>query len=170
MRPRYRTISTSRLIATFACAASLALFAPGIAIAAGASGTTFIVSGAGRGTLRAGRSSGCLDSNVATNGLIVVDRLLGRISHFSSDGGNWSLDVTERKVGSFNFNGSYTAEPTAELFAVPNDKMYSKVTADQFFARRGSITVGSGNGSINASFMNMAGKRIIVVGSWHCKA
>lgn|SRR5487761_2013977 len=169
-RLRNRKIMLTRALGAVVFTASFTLVAPTIATASGATGTILRVSGVGRGTLKPGKYSGCLDSNIATNGLIAVNGLVGNVSGLSSDVASWSLDVTERKVGTYKFDGSYTSEPTAELFAAPKDNSYSKVTKDQFFARRGSITVGSGTGSIDAYFMNMAGKTIKVVGSWSCKA
>lgn len=168
-RKRSDTAARRAAIGFFAVAGVISVF-PTAAGALSAASTVFKVTGAGSGTLTAGQYSGCLDTNVPANGLTAVNGLVGHISNYANDVASWSLDVTERKTGTFKFNGTYTAQPTAELFAAAKGINYSKVTKDQFFARSGTITVGTGKGSLNASFMNTVGKSIKVVGTWSCQS
>lgn len=155
-------------------AAGVAWLAVGAAAAAraeieGGPATVFQISGAGKGTLRAGPYGGCLNNLVKSNGLTAVNDLVGTISGFTKDVANWGLDVTEKKTGTFKLTGSFVSEPMVELSASPTGLNFAAVQTDQFFAKSGTLTVGAETGSIKASLSNSAGQTLTISGSWVCK-
>ena len=157
-------------------AAGAAWFAVGAAAAAaarvetgGSSTTVFQISGAGKGTLKAGPYGGCLNNLVKSNGLTAVNDLVGTISGFTKDVANWGLDVTEKKTGTFELRGGLVSEPMAELSASPTGLDFAAVQNDHFFAKSGTLTVGAETGSIKASLSNTAGQTLTISGSWVCK-
>jgi hypothetical protein len=170
-------LTIGRVAAAALCAAAIGYLATGGAGAAtvrhgGSSVNTFLVTGAGKGTLHAGPYAGCLNNLVKQNGLTEVNDLVGTISGFSKGIVSWSLNVNEKKTGTFTITGSLITEPTVEL--APTPKSFNDygaiVPKDTFWAKSGTVTVGAETGSIKASMADQVGQKIEISGSWACKA
>lgn len=157
------------------CLGALGYRAAGTASASvrhgGSSGTSFTITGAGKGTLKAGPYGLCLNNLVKQNGLTDVADLVGSISGFTKDVQSWSLDVNEKKVGTFKLSVTPGLEPYAEL--IPSPKNLSQdltvIGADTFYAKSGKVTLGTESGSISATLATLKGASILLVGKWTCK-
>ena len=170
---RWTSRSAWRRSVAVLCGASLCVVAAGVATAGLGAATspvnTFRVSGAGSGTLDAGPYSGCLNTLVKTNGLTAVNDLVGSISGFTKGVANWSLDVTEKKTGTFTITGSLLVDPTVEFSASPKGLDFAAVLNDRFWAKSGTLTIAAETGSIDATFASTAGQTLKISGAWKCK-
>ncbi len=137
----------------------------------GSSGTSFTITGAGKGTLKAGSYAICINNLVTKNGLTDVADLVGSISGFTKGVAGWSLDVNEKKIGMFKLSGTPGLEPYAELIPMPKNlsQDMTVIEADTFYAKSGKVTLGAESGSISATLATMTGASILLVGKWTCK-
>jgi hypothetical protein len=166
----------SRFAAVALCLATAGYLAAGTsgaaAVPAPTRGTSFKVTGAGTGTLKPGPYADCLNNLVKKNGLTDVSGLMGKITGFSKGVASWSLEVSEKKIGKFKLSASPIFDPHVILQPSPTSiSGYAKIiTADTFYSKSGTVTLGAESGSISASMVTTGGKTISITGSWRCKA
>ena len=166
-----------RVATVLTCAAAIGCIAVGTAVASkafaqGSPVNTFKVSGAGSATLHPGSYAGCNNINVKSDGFTNLNDFVGPISGFTTNVTSWSLDVIEKKTGTFKITGSFVNEPMVSLF--PNPKnfhlAFPQAITWRFTAKSGTVTVGPESGSISASMSDRAGQTLKITGSWMCKS
>ena len=168
---------TGRVATALLCAAAIGCFAVGPAAASkafaeGSPVNTFKVSGAASGTLRPGPYAGCNNLGVKSDGFTNLNDFVGSISGFTTNVASWSLDVTEKRTGTFKITGSFVNQPIVSLF--PNPKNFHVAFPQglqwRFSATSGTVTVGSESGSVSASMSDRSGQTLKIFGSWLCKS
>ena len=166
-----------RVATALTCAAAIGCIAVGTAVASkafaeGSPVNTFRVSGAGSGTLHPGPYAGCNNINVKSDGFTNLNDFVGSISGFTTNVASWSLDVIEKKTGTFKITGSFVNEPMVSVF--PNPKNFHLAFPQgikwRFSAMSGTVTVRTESGSISASLSDRAGQTLKITGSWMCKS
>lgn len=133
---------------------------------------TFKVSGAGKGTLHAGPIAACANNDVKSIGLTGVDGMVGSISGFTKNVSGWSLDVNEKKTGTFKITGSFSKDPVVSFFAIPKNFHTTPPPAAKWTinAKSGTVTVtvAAEGGSIKATLSDNSGQTLKISGSWKC--
>ena len=166
-----------RVADVLACAAAIGCIAVGTAVASNALAeasplNTFKLSGAGSGTLHPGPYAGCNNIDVKSDGFTNLNDFVGSLSGFTTNVASWSLDVIEKKTGTFKITGSLVNEPVVSFFPSPKNlhAAFTQAIEWRFSAVSGSVTVGTESGSISASLRDRAGQTLKIAGSWMCKS
>ena len=166
-----------RVASALTCAAAIGCIAVGTAVASKASAggspvNTFKVSGAASATLHPGPYAGCNNIDVKSDGFTNLNDFVGSISGFTTNVSSWSLDVIEKKTGTFTITGSFVSEPMVSLFPTPKNLHVAFPQAIQwrFSAISGTVTDGTESGSISASLNDRAGQTLKISGRWMCKS
>jgi len=132
----------------------------------------FKITGAASATLHPGPYAGCNNINVKSDGFTNLNDFVGSIAGFTTNVASWSLDVIERKTGTFKITGSFVNEPMVSLF--PNAKNFHVAFPQgitwRFTATSGTLTLGTESGTVSASLSDRAGQTLKITGSWMCKS
>src|ERR1700733_5404777 len=107
---------SGRVAAAALCPVAVGCLVVGTAVAStsvvrGSAENTFQITGAGSGTLHPGSYAGCNNIDVRSDGFTNINDLVGPVSGFTKNVVSWSLDLIEKKTGTFKITGSLVNEP-----------------------------------------------------------